>query len=104
MLNKESYAIAKHRPAVKPPNRLRITEGRSTGIPKVLRVMAENGSPAPEFETDEDRTYFLIRLPIHAGATPQGGTKSGLSRDQVDRGSTGEVPRKFDCSRFSQEK
>jgi len=55
---------------------LDLTEGRSTGIPKVLRVMAENGSPAPEFETDEDRTYFLIRLPIHAGATRQVGTKS----------------------------
>jgi ATP-dependent DNA helicase RecG len=50
---------------------LDLTEGRSTGIPKVLRVMAENGSPAPEFETDDDRTYFLIRLPIHVGATQQ---------------------------------
>ena len=27
--------------------------------------MDRNGSPQPEFETDEDRTYFLIRLPIH---------------------------------------
>ena len=58
---------------------LDLTEGRSTGIPKVLRVMAENGSPAPEFDTDEDRTYFLIRLPVHAGAAPQVGTKSGPS-------------------------
>jgi ATP-dependent DNA helicase RecG len=78
---------------------LDLTEGRSTGIPKVLRVMAENGSPAPEFDTDEDRTYFLIRLPVHAGAIRQVGTKSGLSRDQVERGSTGEVttevPRKY---------
>ncbi len=63
---------------------LDLTKGRSTGIPKVLRVMAENGSPAPEFETDKDRTYFLIRLPIHAGATPQVGTKLALSRHQVD--------------------
>lgn len=70
---------------------LDLTEGRSTGIPKVLRVMAENGSPAPEFDTDEDRTYFLIRLPVHVHAkaqleggstphvTPQVGTKSGPS-------------------------
>jgi ATP-dependent DNA helicase RecG len=50
---------------------LDLTEGRSTGIPKVLRVMAENGSPTPEFETDDDRTYFLIRLPIHANAKEQ---------------------------------
>ena len=27
--------------------------------------MKANGSPPPEFETDDDRTYFLIRLPIH---------------------------------------
>lgn len=44
---------------------LDLTEGRSTGISKILKVMAINGSPVPEFETDEDRTYFLIRLPIH---------------------------------------
>jgi ATP-dependent DNA helicase RecG len=44
---------------------LDLTEGRATGIPKILRAMRENGSPPPRFETDEDRTYFLIRLPIH---------------------------------------
>ena len=43
---------------------LDLAEGRSTGIPKILRVMAENGSPGPEFETDEDRLSFLIRLPV----------------------------------------
>lgn len=75
---------------------LDLTEGRSTGIPKVLRVMAENGSPTPEFETDDDRIYFLIRLPVHVGATQQAtrevagevtdevGTKLALSRHQVD--------------------
>ena len=44
---------------------LDLTEGRSTGIPKILKAMKANGSPAPEFESDEDRTYFLIRLPVH---------------------------------------
>jgi ATP-dependent DNA helicase RecG len=74
---------------------LDLTEGRSTGIPKILKVMQENDSPPPEFETDEDRTSFLIRLPVHERAvqglaeeiTPQvteeAGTKFGLSRDQV---------------------
>ncbi len=47
---------------------LDLTEGRSTGIPKILRAMAANGSPAPVFETDEDRSYFLIRLPVHEQA------------------------------------
>jgi ATP-dependent DNA helicase RecG len=54
---------------------LDLTEGRSMGIPKILRVMKANGSPPPEFESDEDRTHFLIRLPIHhralQEATPQ---------------------------------
>ena len=44
---------------------LDLAEGRSTGIPKILRAMRENGSPAPVFESDEDRTWFLIRLPVH---------------------------------------
>ena len=47
---------------------LDLTEGRSTGISKVLKVMEENGSPAPEFDTDNDRSYFLIRLPAHEDA------------------------------------
>jgi ATP-dependent DNA helicase RecG len=46
---------------------LDLTEGRSTGISKILKVMKSNHSPVPEFETDDDRTYFLIRLPVHPG-------------------------------------
>ena len=45
---------------------LDLAEGRSTGIPKILRAMRKNGSPAPVFETDDDRTWFLVRLPVHA--------------------------------------
>lgn len=44
---------------------LDLTEGRSTGIPTILREMTNNGSPNAEFESDEERSYFLIRLPIH---------------------------------------
>ena len=46
---------------------LDLTEGRSTGIPKVLRVMQANGSPQPRFESDDERSSFLIRLPVHEG-------------------------------------
>jgi len=28
-------------------------------------AMRENGSPGPEFEFDEDHSYFLVRLPVH---------------------------------------
>ena len=47
---------------------LDLAEGRSTGIPKILRAMRENGSPAPIFESDDDRTSFLTRLPVHEQA------------------------------------
>lgn len=53
---------------------LDLTEGRSTGIPKILKVMAANGSPAPLLESDDDRLSFVIRLPSHplamSGITP----------------------------------
>ena len=56
---------------------LDLTEGRSTGIAKVLKVMKENGSPRPEFETDDDRSYFLIRLPAHPKAESDERARSG---------------------------
>ena len=41
---------------------LHLTEGRNTGFGKILRALEENGSPKPEFETDEDHSYFISRL------------------------------------------
>jgi predicted HTH transcriptional regulator len=43
---------------------LDLTEGRSTGVPKILKVMEQNGSPPPIFETDDERIAFVIRLPV----------------------------------------
>jgi ATP-dependent DNA helicase RecG len=45
---------------------LELTEGRNTGIPTILQVMRRNGSPEPRFETDEDRSFFLVRLPLRS--------------------------------------
>ncbi len=42
-----------------------MTEGRSTGFPKIFRAMRNNGSPDPIFKTDELNQYFLAELPIH---------------------------------------
>jgi ATP-dependent DNA helicase RecG len=47
---------------------LKLTEGRGTGIPKILKAMRVNGSPKPQFKADEDRTYFIARFPIHPSA------------------------------------
>ena len=44
---------------------LDLTEGRGTGIPKILRAMRSNGSPDPVFEFDEDHSYFAVTLPVH---------------------------------------
>ena len=46
---------------------LKLTEGRNTGIPKIKRALENNGSPAPIFETDNDRTYFLTTILMHEG-------------------------------------
>lgn len=47
---------------------LKLTEGRGTGFPKIRQAMTKNGSPAPQFETDQDRSYFLTILEIHPQA------------------------------------
>lgn len=44
---------------------LHLTEGRNTGFKKILDALEANGSPKPEFETDEDRSYFITRLFVH---------------------------------------
>jgi ATP-dependent DNA helicase RecG len=83
---------------------LEFTEGRSTGIPKIMEAMEKNGSPPAEFEFDHDHSYFMVRLPVHSAALEvakmivddlevvgteltqigdQAGTELGLSPDQV---------------------
>lgn len=44
---------------------LDLTEGKATGIPTIIKEMKSNGSPAASFETDDDRTYFIVTFPIH---------------------------------------
>jgi ATP-dependent DNA helicase RecG len=47
---------------------MKLTEGRGTGFPKIIEAMQENGSPPPEFRTDEYYSYFATVLPIHPDA------------------------------------
>ncbi|MFC5610180.1 Fic family protein [Variovorax soli] len=65
---------------------LDLTEGRSTGVPKILKAMAANGSPPPLFETDDDRAAYVIRLPAHPLAQVP-----DLPADEVTGEVTGEV-------------
>ena len=59
---------------------LDLAEGRSTGVPKILRAMRANGSPPPTFETDDDRTWFRVRLPAHP-SFPLGVSEAGAEQD-----------------------
>ena len=68
---------------------LHLTEGRSTGIPKIRRAMLRNSSPEAIFETDKDKAYFLTTIPIHpeflaiTKKKDKGQHKSSTSRAQV---------------------
>ena len=68
---------------------LKLVEGRNTGIPTILRAMEQNGSDTPSFETDPDRTYFTITLPVQrkflsAGtATVKQARKSRRSAEEI---------------------
>ena len=44
---------------------LHLTEGRATGFPKIRKSMEQNGSPKPVFQTDDERTFFLVTLPCN---------------------------------------
>ena len=72
---------------------LHLTEGRNTGFGKILSALEENGSPKPEFETDEGHNYFITRLFIHKAFMKQGqkgakvdskGAKVGQKGAEVD--------------------
>ena len=65
---------------------LDLTEGRSTGISKILKVMKKNGSPLPEFETDDDRSYFLIRLPVHPEAVSEDASEKTSGKEWRELG------------------
>ncbi len=46
---------------------IELSEKKGTGIPKILRELKVNGSPEPEFEMDEERTYLNTIIHIRDG-------------------------------------
>lgn len=60
---------------------MELSEGRGTGIPKILRAMQANGSQTPLFESDEQRTSFLVRLPLRVAPRE---TSTGQVTGQVE--------------------
>lgn len=64
---------------------LHLTEGRNTGFKKILDALEANGSPKPEFETDDNHSYFISRLFIHEAFLDEKtkkGAKKELKRSQ----------------------
>lgn len=62
---------------------LEFTEGRATGIPKIIRAMRENGSPPAEFDFDEDHSYFMVRFPVHPAALEVAESRTTAATPQV---------------------
>ena len=60
---------------------LGLTEGRNTGVHKMLRALRENGSPDPLFETDGERLWFMTTIYARHDAEA-GAARSGASRDE----------------------
>ena len=46
---------------------IELSEKKSTGITKILRVLKQNGSPPPEFETDPGRHYMIATIRMREG-------------------------------------
>ena len=44
-----------------------LSEKQGTGITKILRTLKANGSPAPEFDTVEERVYLSTVIRMHEG-------------------------------------
>ena len=42
-----------------------LAEDLRTGLPSIYESMADNGSPVPQFDFDEDRQWFKVTLPAH---------------------------------------
>ena len=47
---------------------LDLTEGRGTGIPKIMLAIRKNRSPEPKFETNRERSFFTVAFPVHPKA------------------------------------
>jgi DNA-binding HxlR family transcriptional regulator len=57
-----------------------------------LGVQGVNGSPVPEFDSDDDRSYYLVRLPAHPRAKTAGQEAGEVTGEATSTGQvTGQV-------------
>ncbi|QLY78829.1 ATP-binding protein [Clostridium intestinale] len=46
--------------------KLKLSTGRATGLSKIMKAMKDNNSKEPIFETDENRSYFMVKLYVNS--------------------------------------
>ncbi|MGK7392614.1 MAG: RNA-binding domain-containing protein [Candidatus Cyclobacteriaceae bacterium M2_1C_046] len=61
---------------------LKLTEKFGSGIPKIRKSMNTNGSPRPEFITDDEKTHFMVILRIHPDWPAEDGSVNEMDRIQ----------------------
>lgn len=71
-----------------------MTEGRSTGFPKIYQAINRNDSPLPIFETDERNTHFLATLPIHRAFIDEKAYLSSIGK-KIDEGNNEDFIKNF---------
>lgn len=63
-----------------------MTEGRSTGFPKIYQAVKRNDSPMPIFETDDRNMHFLATMPIHQAFVDEKAYLASLGKELDDDG------------------
>ncbi len=58
---------------------MHLTEGRNTGFRKILKALERNGSPLPEFITDDEHIFFITRLFIREDFYDENGIENSES-------------------------
>lgn len=71
---------------------LHMTEGRSTGFPKIYGAVKRNDSPMPTFETDDHNSYFLATIPIHQAFVDDVAYLRSIGKDYMDKNVPQDVP------------
>lgn len=61
-----------------------LSEKKGTGIPKILRELKKNGSLAPEFDMDDDRTYLNTIIHIRDGFEMSGSMSELMTKLEIE--------------------
>lgn len=68
---------------------MHMTEGRSTGFPKIYQAVRRNNSPMPSFETDDRNGHFLATLPIHQAFLDEKAYLASIGKELDEDGKKG---------------